>query len=75
LQKRKQGFSFPLEWFITQAEMTAVVRSGALASSGVLNAAAFERWLHVAETGNLQVKLWLLFVLEQWACNWWLGRA
>ena len=75
LQKRKQGFSFPLERFITQAEMTSVVRAGALASSGVLNAAAFERWLHVTEAGNLQVKLWLLFVLEQWACHWWLGRA
>lgn len=70
--KRKQGFSFPLDRVISQDDMKATIRTGDLVRHGILNLAAFDRWVAGPNQGSIQMKLWLIYVLEQWAANWWL---
>ena len=69
LRKRKQGFSFPLERFVSTEEMARSVSNGALVGNGILDRAALSAWLHAAQ-GAHALKLWLLYVLEQWAVRW-----
>lgn len=69
LRKRKQGFSFPLERFVSVPEMAHCVSQGALVGNGVLDRAALAAWLRAGE-GAHGLKLWLLYVLEQWAVRW-----
>lgn len=70
LTKRKQGFSFPLDRYISIPEMWRQLRTGCLVQRGLLNSKALERWQQEPEATTLQMKLWLLFVLEQWARLW-----
>jgi len=71
--KPKQGFSFPLERLVSNETMIQALRQGALCHRGILDRNGFEQWL--AREGVQQFKLWLLFVLEQWARRWWLTDA
>lgn len=52
--------------------MKATIRTGDLVRHGILNLAAFDRWVAGPNQGSIQMKLWLIYVLEQWAANWWL---
>lgn len=70
--KRKQGFSFPLDQVICRQEMQRTVRNGVLARSGVLDPVAFDQWIQASSSNDLNFKLWLLYVLEQWASCWWM---
>lgn len=72
LSKRKQGFSFPLERLISVERMTKSIEQGVLAKHGVIGADAFDAWRRSPGAGSPVYKLWLMFVLEQWACRWWL---
>ena len=68
--KQKQGFSFPLDRYISMTEMWKSLQNGRLVDRGILDATALARWKNETETSNLQMKLWLLFVFEQWARLW-----
>ncbi|MBS0201605.1 MAG: asparagine synthase (glutamine-hydrolyzing) [Planctomycetes bacterium] len=68
--KPKQGFSFPMEQFVTQAEMVATLQTGCLVRHGLLNRGALHRLKQDSRSGTRPIKLWLLFVLEQWASIW-----
>jgi hypothetical protein len=46
------------------------LQNGRLVDRGILDATALARWKNETETSNLQMKLWLLFVFEQWAQLW-----
>lgn len=70
LHKAKQGFSFPLERFVAAEAMRDCVRNGSLVRAGMLNAKALDRWIAEDLGSNHRLKLWLLFVLEQWAGRW-----
>jgi asparagine synthase (glutamine-hydrolysing) len=70
LTKQKQGFSFPLDRYISISEMWNSLKSGVLVSRGLMDGSALARWQREPEVSNLQMKLWLLFVLEQWARQW-----
>lgn len=70
--KRKQGFSFPLERVIDRSTMQQTVGDGVLVQSGVLDRSAFHTWATDVTAGNMNFKLWLLYVFEQWARNWWI---
>lgn len=67
LSKGKQGFSFPLQRYVSLAQMEHAIASGALVGNGLLDREALARWFAAASGGNHPVKLWLLYVLEQWA--------
>lgn len=68
--KPKQGFSFPLSNLIAESDLIAALKTGVLLERGVLDAAGLTRWLSMAPKSNHEFKLWLLFVLEQWARCW-----
>lgn len=68
--KQKQGFSFPLEQYISIQEMWESLQSGCMVERGMIDRAALSRWHGEAASSNLQMKLWLLFVLEQWSKLW-----
>lgn len=68
--KRKQGFSFPLQRYITQDQMALGIANGSLVENGVVDRRALAAWLAAANGGNHPLKLWLLYVLEQWATRW-----
>lgn len=68
--KPKQGFSFPLDRFVSHREMWTTINSGNLARYGILNRVELNRWQQEPQAGNLQIKLWLLFVLEHWSSRW-----
>jgi asparagine synthase (glutamine-hydrolysing) len=70
-QKPKQGFSFPLESFVSRYEMADTIATGCLIESGLISAQSFAVWRNQQNAPNLMLKLWLLFILEQWAKNWW----
>ncbi|MBK7143980.1 MAG: asparagine synthase (glutamine-hydrolyzing) [Xanthomonadales bacterium] len=65
--KPKQGFSFPWHRLIEQATIHTALRNGSLVRLGLLDRAGLERWLG---TPAHELKLWLLFVLENWSRNW-----
>lgn len=67
--KPKQGFSFPLQQFISMEVMTTTIENGTLAAAGLLNRNAFRLWR--ADSSKVSsLKLWLLYTLEQWAKHW-----
>jgi asparagine synthase (glutamine-hydrolysing) len=68
--KPKQGFSFPLNRFVSDAEMLARIRSGSLIRNDVLSSNGLNTWLARSGNSNLTLKLWLLFVLENWSSEW-----
>jgi len=68
--KRKRGFSFPLARVVSDAHMTAALRGGRLVEAGLLDGAGLEAWLAEDPPGLHSFKLWLLFVLENWARCW-----
>lgn len=70
LDKPKQGFSFPLHRYVGVDRMASTVTSGVLATSGTLDRQALAIWLAAAHGSNHPLKLWLLYVLEQWAARW-----
>lgn len=70
LEKRKQGFSFPLDRYLASDDMANAIQLGALVKGGLLCSAALSNWLAARPGGNFPTKLWLLFVLEQWASRW-----
>ncbi len=70
LDKKKQGFSFPLMRYVSVPEMTQAIVGGVLVENGTLDRKALTTWLAAARGGNHPVKLWLLYVLEQWAVRW-----
>jgi asparagine synthase (glutamine-hydrolysing) len=70
LDKRKQGFSFPLQWLIAAPAVISALQDGALVRHGMLDAHGLQRWLATKPRSNQDFKLWLLFVLEQWARCW-----
>lgn len=70
LDKPKQGFSFPLHRYVSVGRMASTVASGVLAASGTLDRQALAIWLAAAHGSNHPLKLWLLYVLEQWAARW-----
>ncbi len=72
--KRKQGFSFPLDQVVCREEMQRTIRQGALAKHGLLDRVAWDRWLLDSKSNVLNMKLWLLYVLEQWASCWWMNE-
>ncbi len=69
--KPKQGFSFPIQRLISNADAVASLRNGALLRSGLLDRDGFERWLGQPRLSNHDLKIWLLYVLDQWAGRWW----
>lgn len=71
--KRKQGFSFPLDQVVSREEMRHLVCHGVLSRHGVLDRSAFEKWASTSTSSNLDLKMWLLYVFEQWASCWWLN--
>lgn len=68
--KRKQGFSFPLGQIICRKRMSAEVKTGVLARSGLLSIKGFQSWCQSPASSATEFKLWLLFVLEKWAHHW-----
>jgi asparagine synthase (glutamine-hydrolysing) len=68
--KPKQGFSFPIQQLVRPEAMVKAIVDGSLIKTGLLNGAAFGRWLNEDDGGNHIYKLWLLFVLENWAQLW-----
>lgn len=70
VNKRKQGFSFPIEQFLSQPEMIRALRDGELIRSGILDSRAFESTIIERGGSNQGIRLWLLYTLEQWAKRW-----
>jgi asparagine synthase (glutamine-hydrolysing) len=68
--KPKQGFSFPMERLVRPQAMVKAIEGGSLVKRGLLNGPAFGRWLNDDSRSNHVYKLWLLFVLENWAQLW-----
>ena len=68
--KPKQGFSFPMERLVQEADMTKALTHGALIGGGLLDGGGFGRWSSEGRRSNHSYKLWLLFVLEGWARQW-----
>jgi asparagine synthase (glutamine-hydrolysing) len=69
-KKAKRGFSFPLQRIVSDQDMLAALRDGALAREGLLDAQGFEAWAREDRLSNHRYKLWLLFVFEHWARCW-----
>ena len=70
LDKPKQGFSFPLQRYIRLDQMASAVSAGVLVENDLLDRQALSAWLAAAQGGNHPLKLWLLYVMEQWAVRW-----
>jgi asparagine synthase (glutamine-hydrolysing) len=70
VQKRKQGFSFPVDRLISIAEMTQTIAEGSLLRSGVIDRKGWQRWLVASPASQRQLQLWQLFVFEHWAVRW-----
>ena len=70
LDKPKQGFSFPLHRYLRPEQMAAAVSTGVLVDNGLLDRQALATWLAAAQGSNHPLKLWLLYVMEQWAMRW-----
>jgi asparagine synthase (glutamine-hydrolysing) len=69
--KRKQGFSFPIEQVVSIQQMRDSILHGRLISSEIMSKTAFLAKLNEPH-GNHVSWLWLLYVLENWAQRWWL---
>jgi asparagine synthase (glutamine-hydrolysing) len=65
--KPKQGFSFPLERVITPGAMKLKLLDGALVRCGIIDRTGLNAWL---ASGTQGLKLWMLFVLDNWARQW-----
>ena len=70
MNKQKQGFSFPLQRYVTPEKMAHGIVGGVLVEHGIVDRKALSAWLAAAAGGNHPLKLWLLYVLEQWAVRW-----
>ena len=68
--KPKQGFSFPLQEVVGEESLVRTLQNGAMLRYGMMDPAGFKRWLALPRNSNHECKLWLLFVLENWARNW-----
>jgi asparagine synthase (glutamine-hydrolysing) len=72
LTKPKQGFSFPLESFLSKSDMANSILGGTLVKNSILSKRNLQAWLADQKDHNTSLKLWLLFILEKWSANWWL---
>ena len=70
--KPKQGFSFPLNRVVGDATMRTALLDGELVRRGLLDRVGLGTWL---AQGNQDLKLWVLFVLENWAKQWLFSEA
>lgn len=70
VSKTKQGFSFPIERLAPEDRIIGALRNGALLRSGRISTVGLESWLSRPRRSNHAYKLWLLFVLENWARLW-----
>ncbi len=66
-RKPKQGFSFPLDRIVATETMRSTVLDGELVRRGLLNPAGVHAFMAKVEP---EFKLWVLFVLENWAREW-----
>jgi hypothetical protein len=64
-----------MERLVSRDNMVKAIESGALIKNGLLNGNGFMRWLNDDSRSNHGYKLWLLFVLENWAQLWLLPNA
>lgn len=69
-EKAKQGFSFPLRQVIGEQDLVRNLQDGSMARHGMMDRDGFGRWMALPRQSNHEYKLWLLFVLENWARNW-----
>ncbi len=75
VEKRKQGFSFPISRLISMQEMVQSIGAGVLLRAGVLDRAGWQNWLSGAAGSHRQLQLWQLFVFDIWATRWMPGVA
>jgi asparagine synthase (glutamine-hydrolysing) len=73
VNKRKQGFSFPIEKYWPIEEMVEEIQNGTMQKQGFICREALKRLLSDRRHGNWAIKVWLLAVLERWCSHWLLG--
>jgi asparagine synthase (glutamine-hydrolysing) len=70
VDRPKQGFGCPVEFFWPWAQMAESVREGELVRSGFLDRKAVTKILEDRGAYNWSVKCWVLAVLEKWYKIW-----
>lgn len=68
--KPKQGFSFPMRQLISEESLVQALQHGSMLRQGMMDQDGFRQWMAMPRQSNHEYKLWLLFVLENWARNW-----
>lgn len=70
INKRKQGFSAPVNEYWDDKIIDSIIRNSKSAEAGTLNQSYINKLINEKKTSNLYAKKWLIMIFELWYQKW-----